>query len=106
MPSSLLILLPAGIVGFVGQCISHPNPSFYKHVAMFSVDGLHPSDVEKFVALRPQSTIAKLLKTAYDYTSIFAVLLLINMCIGICILFSQLDADTAGPSDSFPGTLN
>lgn len=81
MPSSLFILLAAGI-GFAGQCISHPHPSFYKHVAMFSVDGLHPSDVEKYVALRPQSTIAKLLKTAYDYTSI-AVLLLISMYIHI-----------------------
>lgn len=81
MSSSLLILLAASI-GFAGQCISHPHPSFYKHVAMFSVDGLHPSDVEKYVALRPQSAIAKLLKTAYDYTSI-AFLLLISLYLSI-----------------------
>lgn len=81
MPFSILILLAASI-GFAGQCISYPHPSFYKHVAMFSVDGLHPSDVAKYVALRPQSTIANLLKTAYDYKSI-AVLLLISMCIYI-----------------------
>lgn len=79
MPSSLLIILAASI-GFAGQCMSHPHPSFYKNVAMFSVDGLHPSDVEKYVALRPQSTIAKLLKTAYDYTST-AVLFLYSSAI-------------------------
>lgn len=83
MPSSLLIILLAAsvIIGFAGQCISHPHPSFYKHVAMFSVDGLHPSDVEKYVALRPQSAIAKLLKTGYDYTSIAVSLIYhISMC--------------------------
>lgn len=81
MSSSLLILLAASI-GFAGQCISHPHPSFYKHVAMFSVDGLHPSDVEKYVALRPQSDIAKLLKTAYDYTStVFLLLISVHVSI-------------------------
>lgn len=53
----------------------------YKHVAAFSIDGLHSSDVEKYVALRPKSTIATLLNTAYEYT----------------------DCYTSGPSDSFPG---
>ncbi|KAH8650641.1 type I phosphodiesterase/nucleotide pyrophosphatase [Tricladium varicosporioides] len=53
----------------------------YKHVAAFSIDGLHGSDVEKYVALRPASTIATLLKTAYEYT----------------------DCLTSAPSDSFPG---
>lgn len=28
----------------------------YKYVATFSIDGLHGSDVEKYVALRPKST--------------------------------------------------
>ncbi|KAI4254116.1 MAG: hypothetical protein LQ352_003283 [Teloschistes flavicans] len=55
----------------------------YQHVAVFSVDGMHGSDVEKFVALRPQSTIAQLLETGYEYTNAF----------------------TSAPSDSFPGTL-
>lgn len=90
MPSSLLIILAASI-GFAGQCISHPHPSFYKNVAMFSVDGLHPSDVEKYVALRPQSAIAKLLNTAYDYTSICSYLsLLISICIYIHIQANHL----------------
>lgn len=55
----------------------------YKYVAVFSVDGFHPSDVEKYVAARPQSTIARLLETGYEYTN----------------------AKTSAPSDSFPGTL-
>lgn len=56
----------------------------YKHVAVFSIDGFHSSDVEKFIAARPQSTMAELLQTGYEYT----------------------DARTSGPSDSFPGILN
>ncbi len=55
----------------------------YKYVALFSVDGLHGSDVEKYVALRPKSTIAQLLETGYEYT----------------------DAFTSAPSDSFPGSM-
>ncbi len=56
----------------------------YSHVAVFSIDGFHSSDVEKYVSLRKDSTIAKLLQTGYEYT----------------------DAFTSAPSDSFPGTLN
>ncbi|KAK4690443.1 hypothetical protein P7C71_g6351, partial [Lecanoromycetidae sp. Uapishka_2] len=55
----------------------------YQHVAVFSVDGLHSSDVGKYVALRPKSTIAQLLQTGYEYTNAF----------------------TSAPSDSFPGTV-
>lgn len=55
----------------------------YKHVAAFSVDGFHSSDVEKYVAARPNSTIAKLLHTGFEFTNAF----------------------TSAPSDSFPGTL-
>jgi len=43
----------------------------YKHVAVFSVDGFHGSDVGKYVALRPQSTIAELLKTGFEYEYAF-----------------------------------
>lgn len=43
----------------------------YKHVAAFSVDGFHGSDVGKYVALRPQSTIAGLLETGFEYENAF-----------------------------------
>ncbi|KAL8685217.1 MAG: hypothetical protein Q9218_007898, partial [Villophora microphyllina] len=76
-----------GLTVFLGLASAAPlngrGHGIYKHVAVFSVDGMHGSDVEKYVALRPQSTIAQLLKTGYEYTSAF----------------------TSAPSDSFPGTL-
>jgi hypothetical protein len=52
------------------------------HVAMFSVDGLHASDIDKYLA-KGKSNISILLDTAYRYTN----------------------ALTTFPSDSFPGTL-
>ena len=55
----------------------------YNHVAQFSIDGFHASDLTKYVALYPNSTLATLLKTGYQYTDCF----------------------TTAPSDSFPGTL-
>jgi hypothetical protein len=55
----------------------------YKYVLTFSVDGLHGSDVEKYVALRPKSTIAAMLANGYEYTNAY----------------------TSAPSDSFPSTL-
>ena len=55
----------------------------YKHVIMISVDGMHSSDVEKWLALKPSSNIAQLLQTGYEYTN----------------------ALTSAPSDSFPGTI-
>ena len=57
--------------------------SQFKHVALFSIDGLHASDVPKYIALRPDSTIASLVKNGIEYTNAF----------------------TSEPSDSFPGTL-
>ncbi|TFK62624.1 type I phosphodiesterase/nucleotide pyrophosphatase [Pluteus cervinus] len=55
----------------------------FKHVFMFSIDGLHASDVPKYVAQRPDSNIASLLKTGIRYPNAF----------------------TSAPSDSFPGTV-
>ncbi|KAK7178482.1 type I phosphodiesterase/nucleotide pyrophosphatase [Paraphaeosphaeria sporulosa] len=54
-----------------------------KYVVVLSIDGLHNSDVDKWLALGP-SNISTLLETGYRYT----------------------DAYTTGPSDSFPGTLS
>lgn len=48
-----------------------------------SIDGLHGSDVEKYVKARPESVLAELLEYAHEYTKAF----------------------TAQISDSFPGTL-
>lgn len=54
----------------------------FEHVAVFSVDGLHNSDLDKYLELGP-SNISQLLSTGYRYTN----------------------ANTSWPSDSFPGTL-
>ena len=52
-----------------------PSPSAaakkYKYVLTFSVDGLHSSDIGKYVAVRPKSTIASLLETGYEYSNAF-----------------------------------
>ncbi|QIW95619.1 hypothetical protein AMS68_001137 [Peltaster fructicola] len=56
------------------------NP--FKRVVSFSIDGLHASDVEKWLAYKPSSNISALLKTGYEYTNAY----------------------TSAPSDSFPGT--
>jgi hypothetical protein len=52
-----------------------PGPSAaakkYKYVLAFSVDGFHSSDIGKYVALRPKSTIASLLETGYEYSDAF-----------------------------------
>lgn len=63
---------------------NHESHGTYKHVAFFSIDGMHSSDVPKWLAMKPQSTIAKLLETGYWYKG----------------------ALTSAPSDSFPGTVN
>jgi predicted AlkP superfamily pyrophosphatase or phosphodiesterase len=55
----------------------------FKHVAVFSIDGLHSSDVEKYLQIAPNSNISKLLSTGFEYTN----------------------AWTSAPSDSFPGTI-
>jgi len=47
-----------------------PDSTVYKHVAAFSINSLHGSDVEKYVALRPGSTIAALLNTGFEYTHV------------------------------------
>ncbi|OQO15167.1 hypothetical protein B0A48_00549 [Cryoendolithus antarcticus] len=61
----------------------HHEGNAYNHVVAISVDGMHSSDVTKWVALSPNSNISKLLQTGYEYT----------------------DAWTSAPSDSFPGSL-
>jgi arylsulfatase A-like enzyme len=58
------------------------SASPYKYVFAVSPDGLHASDIPKYVAMRPNSNIAKLLETGVEYT----------------------DAYTSAPSDSYPGT--
>ena len=80
------ITLAALAASFFGGSVANYgdyNDNIYKYVAVFSVDGFHASDVEKYLAVRPHSNISALLQTGYEYT----------------------DALTSAPSDSFPGSL-
>lgn len=43
----------------------------YKYVFQASVDGMHSSDVEKYLAIRPKSAMASLLATGYEYTGAY-----------------------------------
>lgn len=43
----------------------------YKHVLVFSVDGLHSNDIGKYLAIRPKSTIAQLLETGVEFTDAY-----------------------------------
>src|SRR5580698_10349285 len=52
-----------------------------KHVLLISVDGMHQSDLDWYVANHPSSTLAKLTHSGSEYTS----------------------ASTSNPSDSDPG---
>jgi hypothetical protein len=59
----------AALLSLAGKSLAD---KVYKHVAAFSVDGLHGSDVGKYIALRPKSTIAKLLETGFEYEDAWA----------------------------------
>jgi hypothetical protein len=83
-----------------------PGPSAaakkFKYVLAFSADGLHSSDVGKYVALRPESTIASLLETGYEYSDAF------TSAVSWCLPASYQEKSSTNspqPPDSFPGTL-
>lgn len=55
------------LAGLIAVNTAAPVNAAYKYVIALSVDGLHGSDVGKYVALKPKSTIASLLSTGYEY---------------------------------------
>ncbi|KAG9653599.1 2-polyprenyl-6-methoxyphenol hydroxylase-like oxidoreductase, partial [Aureobasidium melanogenum] len=55
----------------------------FQHVAVLSVDGLHASDIDKWLSLKPSSNISMMLDHGYRYTGAY----------------------TTFPSDSFPGSV-
>ena len=61
------INVAVALLSLAGRSLADDDDKKYKHVAVFSVDGLHGSDVEKYVAMRPKSTIAELLETGFEY---------------------------------------
>jgi hypothetical protein len=61
----------------------HGHGSRIRHVVLISVDGLHQTDVDHFVAAHPDSALAGFLERGVEYT----------------------EAHTSTPSDSFPGLI-
>ncbi len=78
------VAVMAGGAGLLGSgtasALVAPTP---KHVLYLSVDGLHQSDLTRYIADNPSSTLARLTAHGTEYTN----------------------ASTSKPSDSFPGTL-
>src|SRR5262252_4052126 len=79
----LLLGLLAAAVAVLMASVSAASPkkAGIKHVLLISIDGLHQSDLDWYVAHHPSSTLAKLIHTGSEYTN----------------------ASTSNPSDSDPG---
>ena len=86
-PRSLLATAAASaaLVGMTTTAVSasteHPRKPPARHVLLISVDGMHQSDLDWYVAVHPNSTLARLARTGTEYTN----------------------AATSNPSDSDPG---
>lgn len=84
--------LALGVIGLSGAVAFQANPAFARphdsdhegrHVLLISVDGLHASDLSRWVAENPQLHLARLTRTGTTYAN----------------------ASASEPSDSFPGLL-
>ena len=69
--------------GVAGAAPGQPPEAAAKHVLLLSVDGMHQSDLDWYVASHPGSALAKLVAAGSEFTN----------------------ASTPAPSDSFPGMV-
>src|ERR1700758_2878135 len=73
------VAIPIGLTA--GPAVAgHPHHARIQHVVLISVDGMHQSDLDWYVANHPNSELARLATRGAEYT----------------------DAQTADPSDSAP----
>src|SRR3569833_1349877 len=79
--SAAMLALSSVVAGGVAPAQAHPDD---RHVLLISVDGLHASDLARWVAEHPNSNLAQLSHQGTTY----------------------LNASTSEPSDSFPGLLS
>ena len=76
--------LAAAACGLSSVAAAHPSrPHAASHVLLLSIDGLHQSDLARYVTQHPSSALARLVGDGVSYT----------------------DAQTTFPSDSFPGMV-
>jgi hypothetical protein len=80
--SALLVLSALSMTG-TPFAASLPPAAPVQHVLLISVDGLHTSDLARFIEAHPDSTLAALARQGVDYGN----------------------AHTVKPADSFPGLL-
>lgn len=78
-----IVLAAAGCTGTDTGPAAAAASKTAPHVLVLSVDGMHGVDLERYIAAKPESTLAMLAKTGVRYT----------------------DVSTPFPSDSFPGQL-
>src|ERR1700739_3681387 len=71
----------AAMIAVTPAAAHRPRPAGAQHVLLLSVDGLHQSDLDWYVANHPGSTLAQMAGAGVDFTR----------------------ASTPVPSDSFPG---
>src|SRR6478609_9571536 len=76
-------LLGAGAVLSTATASAAGHTTHAKHVLLLSVDGLHQSDLARYVSQHPHSALAALVAQGTEYTR----------------------AQTTFPSDSFPGMV-
>ena len=96
------ITIAATVVCLGSNCLAWQSAQkLYKHVAAFSIDGFHSSDVEKYINLRPGSVIAKLLETGHEYTNAYTS----AVCSFLNARQIRFLIHCLKPSDSFPGAL-
>ena len=69
---------------------SNRDPVGVQHVLLLSIDGLHQTDLARFIADHPDSTLAALSMHGIEYTNAWV---------------NSLDGSPTNPSDSFPGLL-
>ena len=81
----LVLLFSLGRVG--AQWLPRGSPAAnwndFKRVITISIDGMHSSDVAKWLAIKPNGSIAGLVEHGYEYTDAWYV-------IPICKTFSTL----------------
>jgi hypothetical protein len=78
--AAVAVLTAVGVGGSLSASAARPPA---EHVLLISVDGLHQSDLEWYVANHPSSALAQLVHRGVDFTN----------------------AQTPFPSDSFPGMV-
>src|ERR1700739_4243372 len=79
-PAAAAVAIPIGLTA--GPAVAgHPHHARIQHVVLISVDGMHQSDLNWYVANHPNSELAKLAEGGREYTN----------------------DHTADPSDSDPG---